>query len=74
MSYWKENVDQIISTNGFPLLEHAGSISHQEVEDQTSELYLGFDQRRKQQEALEADQADEADLQALEDKLKHREK
>jgi len=74
MSFWKQNIDQIISSNGFPLLEHAGSISHQGMEAQTSELYLDFDQRRKAQAAREADQADAADLMALEDKLKHRRK
>lgn len=42
------------------------------MEQQASELYLEYDQRRKQQEALEADQADELDLKALEDKLKKR--
>ena len=42
------------------------------MEEKTSELYLGFDQERKQQEALEADQKDDAALKALEDKLKHR--
>ena len=72
MGFWKNNVDQIISTNGFPLLEHTGSISHQEMEDQTSELYLGFDQGRIKKEALDADLKDEAELKALEQKLKHR--
>lgn len=72
MSFWKENVDQIIASNGFPLLTHAGSISQQQMEQRTSELYLDFDQRRKQQAALAADQADEAELEALEAKLKRR--
>ena len=72
MRFWKENVDQIITSNGFPLLNHAGSISHQEMEAQTSEKYLEFDQRRKEQEAREADMQDDADLKALEDKIKQR--
>ncbi len=72
MTFWKENVDQIISSNGFPLLDHAGSISHQQMENRTSELYLDFDQRRKRHEALEADRADEADLEALEERIKRR--
>lgn len=72
MAYWKENVDQIITTNGFPLLQSAGSISHTQMENKTSELYLDFDQHRKKQEVLRADQQDEADLKALEQKLKHR--
>jgi len=72
MAFWKQNVDQIISSNGFPLLSNAGSISHQQMEARTAELYQQFDQQRRKQEALQADQQDEADLQALEVKLKRR--
>ncbi|MFT5633062.1 MAG: hypothetical protein ACI9SQ_000774 [Rubritalea sp.] len=72
MAFWKQNVDQIITSNDFPLLNHAGSISHQQMEDQTASLYLDFDQQRKKQEALEADQQDDAELIALENKIKHR--
>jgi hypothetical protein len=74
MAFWKQNVDQIITSNGFPLLTHAGSISHEQMEATTSALYLDYDQRRKKQEALSADQQDEADLKALETKLKRRPK
>ena len=72
MSFWKQNVDQIITSNGFPLLTHAGSISHDQMEARTGELYQQFDQGRKRVEALEADQQDEADLQALETRIKRR--
>lgn len=72
MAFWKQNVDQIIISNGFPLLSNAGSISHQQMEARTAELYEQFDQQRRKQEALLADQQDEADLQALESKLKRR--
>lgn len=72
MAFWMENVDRIISSNDFPLLAHAGFISHKEMEQQTAGLYLDFDKNRNQQEALAADQQDEADLKALEQKLKHR--
>lgn len=74
MAFWKQNVDQIISSNGFPLLTHAGSISHEQMEKQTAELYLEFDHDRKKLEAAEADQQDEADLKALETKIKRRPK
>ncbi len=74
MSFWKGNVDQIIASNGFPLLAHAGSISHEQMESKTSSLYLDYDQRRKKQEALAADQEDETDLKALENKIKRRPK
>lgn len=72
MAFWKQNVDQIITSNGFPLLTHAGSISHDQMEARTVELYLQFDQDRKRAEAIEADQQDEAELKALEAALKHR--
>ena len=74
MAFWKENVDQIISSNGFPLLTHAGSISNEQMETRTGELYLKFYQERKKQEAIEADQQDEADLKDLETKVKRRSK
>jgi hypothetical protein len=72
MAFWKQNVDQIITSNGFPLLTHAGSISHEQMEERTGELYRTFDTNRKQQEALQADQQDEAELKALETKIKRR--
>jgi hypothetical protein len=72
MAFWKGNVDQIITSNGFPLLTHAGSISHEQMEERTGELYLQFDQDRQKREAAEADQQDEADLKALETKIKRR--
>ena len=72
MSFWRENVDQIITSNGFPLLDHAGKISHRQMEETTTELYLAFDQRRKAEEARAADLEDEADLKALEARLKRR--
>jgi hypothetical protein len=74
MAFWKQNVDQIITSNGFPLLTHTGSISHEQMEAHTGELYLKFDQDRKKQEAIEADQQDEAELKALETKIKRRPK
>jgi len=74
MAFWKQNVDQIITSNGFPLLTHAGTISHEQMEARTGELYQQFDQDRKRQEAIAADQQDEAELKALENALKHRTK
>jgi hypothetical protein len=74
MAFWKQNVDQIITSNGFPLLTHAGSVSHEQMEERTGVLYLKFDGDRRRQEATQADEQDEADLQALETKLKRRPK
>ncbi len=72
MAFWQSRVGDIITSNGFLLLANAGLISQKHMEQQTSERYADFDQRRKTQEAIAADKADEAELKALEDKLKHR--
>ena len=74
MSFWRENVDQIIRSNGFPALTHAGKVSHAQMESTTTALYLDYDQRRKQGEARHADAQDDAELKALENTLKKRPK
>lgn len=74
MSFWRQNVDQIIGGNGFPVLTHAGKVSHAQMERATSALYLDYDQRRKQEEARAADAQDDAELKALETTLKKRPK
>ena len=70
MGYWKENVDQIITSNGFPLLSHAGAISHEQMKNQTSSLYLEYDRQRRVEEAKAAELQDDAELKTLEAKIK----
>ena len=72
MNFWRENVGQIVVSNGFPLLSGAGSVSHARMEQKLEPLYLDFDQRRKTEEARAADVQDEADLNALEKTIKNR--
>ncbi len=74
MSFWRHNVEQILTGNGFPVLTHTGKVSHATMERTTSERYLDYDQRRKQDEARLADAQDDAELQALENTLKKRPK
>lgn len=74
MAFWQQNVEQIISSNGFTVLTHAGKVSHTCLEQQLEPMFLDFDQRRKQQEATQADKLDEAELKALENSLKNRTK
>lgn len=74
MSFWRQNVDQIIAGNGFPVLTHAGKVSHAQMERSTSALYDDYDQRRRQEEARQADEQDDAELKALENALKKRAK
>lgn len=72
MSFWKENVYQIITSNGFPLLTHAGSVSSEQMKQHTSVLYQEYDRQRKREEAEKADQLDEAELKAIEARIKER--
>ena len=74
MNFWRENVGQIVVSNGFPLLSGAGSVSHARMAQKLDPLYLDFDQRRKTDEARAADTQDEADLKALENTIKNRPK
>lgn len=72
MAFWQENIGQLITANGFPLLSNAGSISHESMKAQVSKQFQDYDQHRKALAAEAADREDEAELKALEDKLKHR--
>lgn len=72
MAFWRENVGEIITANGFPLLSGAGPVSHARMEQQITPLFQDYDQRRKTQEAQMADALDEAELKALEGRIKHR--
>ena len=72
MAFWQQNVEKIISSNGFTVLTHAGKVSHTRMEQQIEPMFKDFDQRRKQQEAARADSQDEAELKALENSLKNR--
>jgi hypothetical protein len=74
MAFWQQNVEQIISSNDFTVLTHAGKISHARMEQQIEPLFMDFDQRRKQQEAARADSQDEVELKAVEKSLKNRTK
>lgn len=74
MAFWKENIDRIIASNGFPLLTHSGSISQEKMEESTNALYREYDAHRKRQEAIAEDVADETELKTLEARLKQRPK
>lgn len=72
MAFWRENAGQIITANGFPLLAGAGLVNHARMEQQIAPLFMDYDQRRKAEEARAADEQDDAELKALENKIKHR--
>ena len=64
LDFWRSNVDNLITFNGFPLLSGKGSRSHQQMELLANEQYAIFHQARRIQKQAEADAED---LQMLED-------
>ncbi len=63
LDYWRQNVDKMLAFNDQPILEGAGNMSRERMEQIADERYQMFDQRRR---LTEARQADEDDLKALE--------
>lgn len=72
MHFWRDNIGQIISANGFSLLAGAGSVSHARMEQQVGHWHLDYEQQRKFREAADADEEDACELKALEHKIKRR--
>ena len=72
MDFWRKNVDQIIQSNDFALLDNKGSISKKRMEGIALAEYDQFDDRRKAYEAELADRQDEEELRLLESRVKGR--
>lgn len=70
MAYWHENVDRLLAFQDKKILQNAGSVTHEAMEQKVKELYAQFDQRRKATEALTADAQDMEELRALEQQIK----
>lgn len=69
MRFWHENVDRILTFNERPLLKGKGTLSKTEMEKKVREIYRLFDAKRKTYEAIQADQADLAELKLLAEKI-----
>ena len=72
LSYWRQNVDNLLQFQNKDVLRNAGSISNKEMEARVMSVYEQFDQRRKQVEAKLADQMDDEELKLLEQQIKNR--
>ncbi|MEI6050594.1 MAG: virulence RhuM family protein [Bacteroidota bacterium] len=70
MNFWRENVDRILEFQDKKILKNAGTISNAEMENKVREIYEQFDNRRKQFDALQADQNDMEELKQLEEEIK----
>ena len=74
IDFWKENVDRILDFQDKKILTHAGSISKAQMKKQVSEIYKSFDKRRKEFDALQADNEDLEELRKLEEEIKSKKK
>nr|WP_294928540.1 virulence RhuM family protein [uncultured Flavobacterium sp.] len=72
MDFWKTNVDRIIAFNDKEVLNHNGNITHLQMEEKADAIYEAFHKQRKQLEAQKADEQDLEELKQLEDKLKNK--
>ena len=74
INFWRENVDRILDFQDKKILTHAGSKSKVEMEKQVNEIYINYDKRRKEFEALQADNEDLEELRKLEQEIKNKKK
>jgi hypothetical protein len=58
INYWRENVDKLLTFNDKPILGSTGRISHAQMEKEVFSVYEQFDNRRKHQQAIDADAQD----------------
>jgi len=72
MDFWKTNVDRIIAFNDKEVLTHKGKVTHLQMEKKVDAVYEAFYKQRKQLEAQKADEQDLEELKQLEDKLKNK--
>jgi hypothetical protein len=72
MKFWTENVDKILDFQDHKILNHPGAISNKQMENKVREIYAEFDNRRKNHEAIQADQEDIEELKRLEDDIKRK--
>lgn len=70
LSFWRNNIDQLLMFNDFPILPNVGSRSHAQMEKQVEQIYDVFNLKRKQLDAVKADADDLADLVQLEQDVK----
>ena len=72
MSFWRNNVDAMLTFQNQTILPDAGQISNQVMEKRVRDIYEQYDQRRREYEALEADRQDMLELQEIETSIINR--
>ena len=69
MSFWRNNVDAMLTFQNQTILPDAGQISNQVMEKRVRDIYEQYDQRRREYEALESDRQDMLELQEIENSI-----
>ena len=62
IGYWKQNVNSLLTFQGKDILSGKGTVSNEKAEAKAKEEYESFDSRRKQFDAIQADQDDIKEL------------
>jgi len=73
LDFWRSSVDRMLAGNDQPLLDGPGGVSHEAMKTIAAERYDDFDDKRRQQEAIEADAEDLKAIEDLEKDLKRKE-
>ncbi|MCF6358178.1 MAG: virulence RhuM family protein [Draconibacterium sp.] len=72
MDFWRENIDKILDLHDKKILTHAGSISKIAMENKVKEIYSNFDKKRKEYNALKADNDEMKELKQIEQNIKQK--
>jgi len=70
LDFWRSNVDKMLAFNDQPILQGAGSVSRERMEQLAHERYEAFDQKRREAERIQADADDLKEIEQLEHTLK----
>lgn len=70
MDFWRQNVDKILDFHDKKILNHVGSIGKLEMEKIVKQIYTDFDKKRKEYNAIQADNEDIKELKQLEENIK----
>ncbi len=72
MDFWRENIDKILDLHEKKILTHSGSISKIAMENKVKEIYSNFDKKRKEYDALKADNDEMIELKQIEQNIKQK--
>jgi hypothetical protein len=74
LDFWRKHVDGMLAFNGQAVLQNAGEVSHEEMQNIAHARYDAFDQNRRITEAQDADAADLQEIEQIEKRVVRRPK